>query len=68
MKRLLTGGNVETKWLLSAQSQTEHLYHPVQGSGNITEKGTERIQVPEDGEGCCKMLSPGRYMVSVLMN
>lgn len=57
LKRLLTGGNVETKWLLSAQSQKEHLYHPVQGSGNIIKKGTERRQVPQDGEGCCKTLS-----------
>lgn len=41
-----------------------HLYHSLQGSGNITEDGAERMYELEEEVECYGMLSPG-YDVAI---
>ena len=40
-QRLITAQNAENEWWWSAQCLMGHLYHPLQGSWNISEEGSE---------------------------
>ena len=46
----------------------EHVYHLLQGLGNIVEGRGDTVEEPEDGVGFGGMLSSGYDMAFVIMN
>lgn len=47
--------------------KNQHVYHPQQDPGNITEKWTDRLEELEDGKECWEALSSTCDVVNVIL-